>query len=80
MYGYPYRGDSRGYDDARRLVRRILEALYDRGRVLQASADLCKKEGDKGVFVHLPFSRESALTRYARFSLLPLGVSSAATM
>ena len=48
VYGNPWGTDRAGDDDARRLVRRLLEGLYDRGWVLQAAVDITKKELDKG--------------------------------
>lgn len=46
--GYPWQEKVNGDDNARRLVRRMLEALYDMGWVLQAAVDVSKKELDKG--------------------------------
>ena len=48
LYGRPWSYDSSGDDRARRLVRRVLEALFNRGWVLQGAVDLSKKEYDKG--------------------------------
>ena len=48
VYGNPWGADKAGNDDARRLVRRLLEGLYDKGWVLQAAVDITKKELDKG--------------------------------
>lgn len=47
MHGYPWQTSS-GKHDARRLMRRLLETLYDLGWVLQAGVDMSKKEYDKG--------------------------------
>jgi len=47
-HGYPWRTSYSGKNTSRRLMRRIFEALYDRGWVLQAAVDLSNKEGDKG--------------------------------
>lgn len=47
--GYPWQEKVNGDDNARRLVRRMLEALYDMGWVLQAAVDVSKKELDKGM-------------------------------
>jgi len=49
LNGNPWRSDFSGSDGARRLVRKLLEALYDMGWVLQAAIDLSKKESDKGL-------------------------------
>lgn len=46
--GYPWQERVNGDDQARRLVRRMLEALYDMGWVLQAAVDVSRKELDKG--------------------------------
>lgn len=51
LRGYPWGYDSRGDDRSRRLVRRMLETLFDRGWVLQAAIDLSKKELDKGQYL-----------------------------
>ncbi|KAI7787402.1 hypothetical protein LA080_016477 [Diaporthe eres] len=45
--GYPWQEKVNGDDNARRLIRRMLEALYDMGWVLQAAVDVSKKELDK---------------------------------
>lgn len=47
--GYPWQEKYNGEDNARRLIRRMLEALYDMGWVLQAAVDVSKKEMDKGM-------------------------------
>lgn len=47
--GYPWQEKYNGDDNARRLIRRMLEALYDMGWVLQAAVDVSKKEMDKGM-------------------------------
>jgi hypothetical protein len=47
--GYPW--GSEGFtplDDTQRLVRRLLEALYNHGWILQAGLDVSKKVADKG--------------------------------
>jgi hypothetical protein len=48
LNGYPWRSDSRGGDDSRRLIRALLGGLFDRGWVLQAAVDMSKKDLDKG--------------------------------
>lgn len=50
LHGNPWETDGWGNDDARRLVRRMLEGLFDRGWVLQAGVDTSKKVMDKGEF------------------------------
>ncbi|KAJ0107169.1 hypothetical protein J7T55_014699 [Diaporthe amygdali] len=45
--GFPWQEKMNGDDMARRLIRRLLEALYDMGWVLQAAVDVSKKEMDK---------------------------------
>lgn len=47
--GYPWQERVNGDDNARRLIRRMLEALYDMGWVLQAAVDVSKKDLDKGM-------------------------------
>lgn len=47
--GYPWQEKVNGDDQARRLVRRMLEALYDMGWVLQAAVDASRKDLDKGM-------------------------------
>ena len=47
--GYPWQERVNGDDQARRLIRRMLEALYDMGWVLQAAVDVSRKELDKGM-------------------------------
>lgn len=47
--GYPWQEKVNGNDEARRLVRRMLEALYDMGWVLQGAVDASRKELDKGM-------------------------------
>ncbi|KAL1874874.1 hypothetical protein Daus18300_003415 [Diaporthe australafricana] len=47
--GYPWRKN--GDDKARRLVRRMLEALYDMGWVLQAAVDVSRKDLEKDSLV-----------------------------
>lgn len=49
--GYPWQEKVNGDDKSRRLVRRMLEALYDMGWVLQAAVDVSRKELDKGMVV-----------------------------
>jgi hypothetical protein len=51
--GYPWQERVNGDDQARRLIRRMLEALYDMGWVLQAAVDVSRKELDKGMTVVL---------------------------
>jgi hypothetical protein len=46
---YPWDPRVNGDDQARRLVRRMLEELYDMGWVLQAAVDASRKEMDKGM-------------------------------
>jgi hypothetical protein len=48
LRGYPWSSSSRGDNDARRLVRRLLEALYDSGWVLHMAVDIVRKETGKG--------------------------------
>ncbi|KUI56690.1 hypothetical protein VP1G_04031 [Cytospora mali] len=48
--GYPWVGKVNGDDQARRLVRRLLEALFEMGWVLQASVDVGKLDMDTLVF------------------------------
>lgn len=48
--GYPWQDKNNGDDKARRLVRKMLEALYGMGWVLQASVDVSRKELDKGMY------------------------------
>ncbi|KAI3391374.1 hypothetical protein diail_7460 [Diaporthe ilicicola] len=45
--GFPWKETNNGDDNARRLVRRMLEALYAMGWVLQAAVDVSRKELDK---------------------------------
>lgn len=54
LYGNPWSRDSWGSDTdgASRLLRRLLEGLFDRGWVLQASVDMIKKSLDKGECTH----------------------------
>lgn len=47
--GYPWKQKHDGEDNTRRLIRRMLEALYDMGWVLQAAVDVTHKELDKGM-------------------------------
>ncbi|KAH8785714.1 hypothetical protein F5883DRAFT_535919 [Diaporthe sp. PMI_573] len=49
--GYPWQERVNGDDQARRLIRRMLEALYDMGWVLQAAVDVSRKELDKDSLV-----------------------------
>lgn len=46
---YPWLASNNGYDQSRRLVKRLLETLYDLGWVLQAAIDISKKHLDKGL-------------------------------
>lgn len=45
---YPWAGKANGDDKSRRLVKRMLESLYDMGWVLQAAVDISKKSLDEG--------------------------------
>ena len=54
LKGFPWSFKTDGSSDARRLVLQVLEALYDRGWVLQAAVDLSKKEADKGMSALCP--------------------------
>lgn len=51
MHGSPWSASYNGNDDARVLILRILERLYDLGWVMQASIDLVRKDVDKDTLV-----------------------------
>lgn len=48
---YPWAGKANGDDKSRRLVKRMLESLYDMGWVLQAAVDISKKSLDEDTLV-----------------------------
>ncbi|KAH6669708.1 hypothetical protein F5X68DRAFT_265170 [Plectosphaerella plurivora] len=51
LNGYPWRADIDGQDASRVLILRILECLFNRGWVMQASIDMIRKESDKDTLV-----------------------------
>lgn len=70
---------------ARRLMCRTLEGLFDMGWVLKASVDISKKEFDKGAFSRcsLPSIVVDALSmtnRFSRYSHIPPSTASATTL
>ena len=48
--GYPWKASYKGSDKARKLVRVVLETMYNFGWVLQAPVDVCRTQFDKGKF------------------------------
>lgn len=48
LHGTPWSDDFSGNNNSRRLIRKILETLFDRGWILQAGVDMSKKDQDKG--------------------------------
>ncbi|KAH8901034.1 hypothetical protein GQ53DRAFT_835005 [Thozetella sp. PMI_491] len=47
LNGYPWAYSAHGDDDARYLMLRLFETLYNRGWVISAAVDMSKKEADK---------------------------------
>jgi hypothetical protein len=73
LRGHPWSSSSRGDSNARRLVRRLLEALYDSGWVLHMAVDVVRKETGKGeetikiYYIHVICIRMAGLTSLRNF-------------
>lgn len=84
VVGRPWAYDFHGCDDGRRLVRKLLETLYNMGWVLQAAVDISKKKKDKGNLSHSDVADAASslkkLTEKHRFLRVQASRSTATTL